>query len=189
MMKLKDLAEIKFCLATPDKKGESTKTVLSPSGLADKTILDLTDKSKYEFEDSKYKVDDDANIADNTIIIKRICPIGILYVEKTDNGIYASGNMILVKAKNVDSKYLACILNKEIPNIIKSMEGTRLPALTRRIIEDIEIPIVSIEKQHIIGKLWFDNYKLEELRSNLIAIEKSANENMIYKFITDNKEK
>lgn len=189
-MKLKDVAEIKFCLATPTTKGETaTKTVLSPSGLADKTILDLNDETEYEFEESKYKVDDDAEIAAETIIIKRICPIGIMYVEKVNEGIYASGNMILVKAKNVDSKYLACVLNKEIPVIIKGMEGTRLPALTRRIIDDVEIPIVNTEQQVLIGKLWFDNYKLEKLRKQLSAVEKAANENKIYKFITDNKEK
>jgi restriction endonuclease S subunit len=189
-MKLKDVAEIKFCLATPTPKGETaTRTVLSPSKLADKTILDLTDKTAFEFEESKYKVDDDADITADTIIIKRICPIGIMYVEDVPPKIYASGNMILVKATEVDAKYLACILDREIPIIIKAMEGIRLPALTRKVIDDIEIPIVSMKEQKAIGKLWVNNYKLENLRKQLVKAEKAASDNKIYKYISDNKEK
>ena len=189
-MKLKDVADIKFCLATPDTKGETNRRiVISPSGLADKTILNLTDKTKYEFEESKYKVDDDADITADTIIIKRICPIGIMYVEDAPPEIYASGNMILVKAKKVDPKYLACVLNREIPIIIKAMEGIRLPALTRKVIDDIEIPIVSMKEQKAIGKLWVNNYKLENLRKQLVKAEKAAGDNKIYKFISDNKER
>ena len=189
-MKLTEVAEIKFCLATPTPKGETaTRTVLSPSKLADKTILDLTDRTAFEFEESKYKVDDDADITADTIIIKRICPIGIMYVEDAPPKIYASGNMILVKATSVDPRYLACILNKEIPIIIKTMKGTRLPALTRKVLDNIEVPIVSAKEQTAIGKIWINNYKIEELRKRLIEKEKVANDNKLYKFITDNKEK
>lgn len=180
---MKDVAEIKFCLATPDTKGEtSARTVLSPSKLADKTILDLTDESKYEFENSKYKVDDDANITTDTIIIKRICPLGVMYVENVGPDIYASGNMILIKTKDLDSKYLASVLDREIPTIMKEMEGTRLPALNRRVIDDIEIPKLEKSKQVAIGKIWFNNYILYDLRKKAIKLEKEATDAMINKY-------
>lgn len=185
-MKLKDVAEIKFCLATPDTKGETNRRiVLSPSGLAGKTILDLTDKTKFEFEESKYKVDDDAVIATDIIIIKRICPLGVMYVEDVDSDIYASGNMILIKPKGVDAKFLASVLDREIPLIMKQMEGTRLPALGRRVIDNINIPKLEKNKQIAIGKIWFNNYILYELRKKAISLEKEATDAIVNKYTSE----
>lgn len=189
-MKLKDVANIKFCLATPPTKGEiNDKTVLMQSNLADKTILDLTNKAEYDFEVSKYKVDDDAIIEDGSIIIKRVSPTGIAYVEKTEQDLYVSGNMVLVKAIDINPKYLACVLNKKIPKIIKAIEHTRIPVLTRQTIDEIDIPNISPQQQKAIGELWASNYKLNELKKRKILLEKTANELKVYKFIDNNKEK
>lgn len=188
-MKLKEVAQIKFCLASTTPRDENEeRMVLTPACLTRKELLNLEDRNELLYEEAKYKIDDDTLLEEGTIIIKRVCPLGATYIEKTNNGweTYSCANSIIIKTIDLDAKYLACVLNDVVPKIIDSMKGTRLPALGRKIVDDIDIPDLPIEKQKLLGQLWYDGIKLKELNLRLAHMQDMLNKQTILKYIKEN---
>lgn len=176
-MKLKDAANIKFCLASTIPKDEYEESaVLIPTCLR-KEILNLELFKETAVEEAKYKVDDDTLLEKGMIVVKRVCPMGATYIEEvcSEWSTYSCANSIIIKPFGIDEKYLACVLNDIVPKIIKSMKGTRLPALGRNIVDEIEIPDLPIEKQKLIGELWYKNIKVTDLRYKLMQKQYELN--------------
>lgn len=164
--KLKDIAKIKFCLAQRGVSDQKYKT-LTPIKLLDNNVIDGF------IYDDKVRADDDTKICSGDIIIKRISPSFVNYIDKIDDDIYASGNLIIISAISVDPKYLAYILNQEIPKITQSLSGAKIPAIGRSNLEEIQVPILPIEKQKVIGELWQKSIELYKLKNKLNELELS----------------
>ena len=164
--KLKEIAKIKFCLAQRVVSEQKHKT-LTPMKLLDNNVID-----GFVFDD-KVRADDDTKICNGDIIIKRISPSFVNYIDKIDDDIYASGNLIIISAISVDPKYLAYILNQEIPKITQSLSGAKIPAVGRSDLEEIQVPILPIQKQKTIGELWKKSIELYKLENKLNELELS----------------
>lgn len=162
--RLKDVAEIRFCLAQRMRSGEKYKA-LTPIKLLENNVVDGF------ILDNKIRADDTTKISCGDIIVKRISPSFINYIDKIDDDIYASGNLIIITAKTVDSKYLAYILNKEIPQIIQSLSGAKIPSVGRSDLEEIRIPILPMERQKAIGSFWQKSIELYKLKRKLAELE------------------
>ena len=112
----------------------------------------------------RYYNDKTTKICSGDIIIKRISPSFVNYIDKIDDNVYAAGNLIIITAKTVDQKYLAYILNIEIPKITQSLSGSSIPAISIGDLEEVKIPFIPIDRQRAIGNFWQKNIELYKLK-------------------------
>src|SRR5699024_8953857 len=119
--RLKDVAEIRLCLAQRATTNKMYKA-LTPIKLLENNVVDGF------ILDNKVRADDATKVCTGDIIIKRICPWFVNYIDEIEDDVYAAGNLIIITAKAVDSKYLAYILNTEIPKITQSLSGSKIPS-------------------------------------------------------------
>lgn len=166
-VKLKDVADIKFCLTGNQKEKSETqiKWLTSPNLSEDNTVDGFT-------EDDRYVADESVKISNDDIVIKRISPSYVNYIDRIDDDIYAGNNLILIKQrKDVDSKYLAYILNDNIKKIADASIGATIPAIGRAELEGLSIPLLPLDKQVTLGALWYSNIELKKLRRRLTELE------------------
>ena len=162
--RLKDVAEIRLCLAQRATTNKMYKA-LTPIKLLENNVVDGF------VLDNKVRADDATKVCTGDIIIKRICPWFVNYIDEIEDDVYAAGNLIIITAKAVDSKYLAYILNTEIPKITQSLSGSKIPSVGRGDLEEIQIPILPIEKQRAIGDFWQKSVELYKLKRKLDELE------------------
>ena len=162
--RLKDVAEIRLCLAQRATTNKMYKA-LTPIKLLENNVVDGF------ILDNKVRADDATKVCTGDIIIKRICPWFVNYIDEIEDDVYAAWNLIIITAKAVDSKYLAYILNTEIPKITQSLSGSKIPSVGRGDLEEIQIPILPIEKQRAIGDFWQKSVELYKLKRKLDELE------------------
>lgn len=166
-VKLKDVADIKFCLTGNQKEKSETqiKWLTSPNLTEDNTVDGFT-------VDDRYIADESVRILKGDIVIKRISPSYVNYIDRIDDDIYAGNNLILIKQRDdVDSKYLAYILNDNIKKIADASIGATIPAIGRAELEGLNIPLLPLDKQVTLGALWYSNIELKKLRRRLTELE------------------
>lgn len=165
---LKDVADIQPCIVTPPKNKENRDNlhwITAANLLSDNTITMPELDSKYE-RDEKFRV------SDGDILIKRINPQYVNLIENIEFAAYASNNLYLIKPKDILSSYLGFVLNNCIESIaIKHSVGATIPTLSRKNIENIEIPVVPLYEQEKIGALWLCSIKKKNLHARLIKLE------------------
>lgn len=162
--KLKDIAEITFCLVSKEINEKSYKTITPINLLDNNTIQSIS-------LENRLKIDETTRIKEGDIIIKRICPSFVNYISDVKENIYAGGNLIIVRAVSVEPKYLAYILNKAIKITTQALTGAAMPAIGRRDLEEIQVPIFSKEKQTAIGEVWYNSIEVYKLKSKINDLE------------------
>ncbi len=177
--KLKDVAQIKFCLLSKQDYDKDNKLIIPANLLENNVIQD------YEL-DNRIKVDDSMRVYPKDIIIKRISPSYVNYIDEVDEDVYAAGNLIIVRPTEIDSKYLAYILDKNISRITSSLVGAALPAISRGDLENIQIPMLTIEKQQKVGEVWYKSIKTYKLRERLNELQKIRTKALIDEFVLNN---
>ena len=108
------------------------------------------------------------------ILVRRIAPSYINYVQDIAPNTYIANNLIIIRANEgrVDPKYLAYYLDKNIEKIIKkAAKGTTLPTLTRQDLEDFEITVPDERTQYLIGHLWYLDAEKIKLQKELRDLE------------------
>lgn len=162
--RLKDVAEIRLCL-TQKATSDEVHKALTPIKLLENNVVDGF------VLDSRVRADDATKICVGDIIIKRICPSFVNYIDRIEDDVYAAGNLIIITAKTVDPKYLAYILNTEIPKITQSLSGSKIPSVGRGDLEEIQIPILPIKKQKAMGDFWQKSIELYKLKRKLNELQ------------------
>lgn len=167
--KLKDIATIKFCTITPSRSKPSvtpTDWLMCASFLIDNVIItDVT---------TNYVVpDNDWLLHKNDIVIKRISPTFVNYIDNIPDNTYCGNNLIIVTPNDtVDAKYLAMILNEQIGSLSKeSSVGAVMKSISRCDLEEMSIPFPDIETQKAIGSLWHNGIELKKKRIRLAELE------------------
>ena len=168
-IKLSEIANINFCTVTPSRSKPSetpTKWLVCANFLVDNEI----DKNT-----SVNNVLPDENwlLHKNDIIVKRIAPTFVNYIDSIDNGIYCGNNLIIITPNDkVDSKYLAMILNEQIGSLSKeSSIGAVMKSISRTDLEEMSIPFPDIKTQKAIGSLWHNGIELKKKRIRLAELE------------------
>lgn len=174
LKKLADVAQIRLCL-TQKQTADKMYKILTPIKLLEHNIID-----GYVLDD-KIRADKTTKVCSGDIIIKRISPSFVNYIDNIDDNVYAAGNLIIITAKTVDSKYLAYILNIEIPKITQSLSGSSIPAISIGDLEEIKIPFLSIEKQRVIGTFWQKSIEIYKLKTRLNELEQIKAKNILAK--------
>lgn len=129
--------------------------------------------------------DSDYLIKPNDIILKRITPTYVNYIDAIGSDIYAGNNLIVISVCNeFYPKYVALILNEKIQEFseLKSV-GAVMKSLSRSDLEDFTIPNIEYDKQVVLGNYWYDNIELKKLKVTLSELESKKNNLQILKCI------
>ena len=183
MVSLKDVARIKFCIVgTVKGKNQSGKTKwLTAANLLNDNIITKV------LEEDKYKKDEALQVFKDDIIIKRISPTYITYVDNDLPDTYAYNNLIIVRSKDINEKYLASVLSYEIKELsINASIGAVMPSIGRTELEGLKIPICSPKEQVLIGEIWFKSIEKKKMLKRLAELENTREIYLINKFIKNN---
>ena len=167
--KLGDCAIIKCCSITPSRSKEQdipSKWFVCANFLADNEILDNPT--------TNYVVpDDDWLLHEHDIVIKRITPTFVNYIDYDPDGVCCGNNLIIVTPNlKADAKYLAMILNERISDLSKeSSVGAVMKSISRNDLESLEIPMPDEQKRRLIGELWYKGIELKKKRIKLAGLE------------------
>ena len=168
-IKLKDVADINFCTVTPSRSKPSatpTNWLLCANFLADNQIDgDVT---------TNFVMPDESWLLHNgDIVIKRITPTFVNYVDTIDTNTYCGNNLIIVTPNNsIDAKYLAMILNEQIGDFSReSSVGAVMKSISKSDLEAMSIPYPDTKIQKKIGLLWYNGIELKKKRTRLAELE------------------
>ena len=163
-MLLKEIAEIIFSF--PDKGVDVTADWIYPAFLQEENVITEI-KTEYEL-----KTNPSCKIETGDIIVKRIQPQFVNYIsDKMDA--YIGQNLVIVRSKEIDSKYLAYILERGLSKLYKDMAGAILTAINRKCFEEFDVgDLPPIEKQKSIGELWWLEKERKKLYKELLVKEK-----------------
>ncbi len=163
-MLLKEIAEIIFSF--PDKGSNVTADWIYPAFLQEENVITEI-KTEYEL-----KTNPSCRIEVGDVIVKRIQPQFVNYVsEKIDA--YIGQNLVIVRGRGVDSKYLAYILERDLSKLYKDTAGAILTAINRKCFDEFDVgDLPPIEKQKAIGELWWLEKERKKLYKQLLIKEK-----------------
>lgn len=179
--KLSEIAEIKFCTASPSRaklQDTPTQWLGCSSFLADNTMSSEV-TTNYVTPDPEWKLQSE------DIVIKRITPTFINYVEIAPEDVFCGNNLIVISAcDSVYSRYLAMILNDKIKDLsVSSSVGAVMKSVSRNDLEALDIPIPSRQQQELLGNLWYSGIELKKNRMRLVELENTRNAYLIKNYI------
>ena len=169
---LSDVADIKFCIVNSSKNAAAnSKWIMAANLLYDNTIAGT-------FENKKSSPDESLRVYENDIIIKRISPSYVNFIDIELDNVYAYNNLIIVRAKAVEAKYLAYYLSRKIKDFSENTSvGAVMPSIGRPELESFKIPILPADEQKAIGELWYQSIEKKKM---IIHLSKLENERELY---------
>lgn len=180
-IKLGDCASIKFCSITPSRSkihDTPTKWFVCADFMADNEVIK-------EPTVNYVTPDDDWLLSRHDIVVKRITPTYVNYIDFDPGGVYCGNNLIIITPYvEMDPKYLAMILNNKIGELsTESSVGAVMKSINRYDLETLEIPMPDESKQQIMGELWYKSIELKKKRIRLIELENMRTNYLINKVI------
>lgn len=179
--KLGDCAKIKFCsltLSRSKQQIEPSKWFVCANFLADNVVVNDT-TINYVVPDEEWL------LRHGDIVIKRITPTFINYIDFEPDEVYCGNNLIIVSPiMGEDSKYLAMFLNEKIGELSKeSSIGAVMKSISRIDLESLEVPYPDKTKRQMIGELWYKGIELKKYRIRLAELENLRTNYLIKKSI------
>lgn len=180
-VRLVDVAEIKFCSVSSGR----TKTQESPTMWLQCANFLRNNTVTGDATVTNYVPDDGLLIKKDDIVVKRISPMFVNYIDYIPDEMYAGNNLIVITPKQeVYSKYLAMVLNEKIETLSESSSvGAVMKSVSRQHLEDVIIPLLPYEKQILVGDLWYDGIELEKMRIRLTELESIKRNYQIKKYV------
>ena len=180
-VRLVDVANIKFCSVSPGR----TKTQESPTMWLQCANFLRNNTVTGDATVTNYVPDDELLIKKDDIVVKRISPMFVNYIDYIPDEMYAGNNLIVITPKQeVYSKYLAMVLNEKIETLSESSSvGAVMKSVSRQHLEDVIIPLLPYEKQILVGNLWYDGIELEKMRTRLAELESIKRNYQIKKYV------
>lgn len=167
--RLGDCAKIIFCSITPSRSKSHTKPskwLACANFLADNVVVN-DPTINYVAPDEEWLLNQ------GDIIIKRITPTFVNYIDFDPGEIYCGNNLIIVSPnKKADAMYLAMFLNEKIDELSKeSSIGAVMKSINRYDLESLEIPILDENKSRILGELWYKSIEIKKKKIRLAKLE------------------
>ncbi len=179
--RLSDCAKIKFCSITPSRSKQQhtpSKWLVCANFLADNVVVN-DPTINYVVPDQEWF------LSQGDIVIKRITPTFVNYIDFDPGEIYCGNNLIIVSPNiKTDAMYLAMLLNEKIGELSKeSSIGAVMKSISRNDLESLEIPMPDERKRQIVGELWYKGIELKKKRIKLTELENIRINCLINKFI------
>lgn len=151
--KLGEVAEVIAGLSGLDTKGEYKYNVVQPNNLTeDGQVTGAIVLNRSEPLPQKQL------LVPGDILIKRLNPSYVFQVKTPTANLSFSQNMFAIRPKDgMDSNYLAFLLEQQdVLGEIMHVTGKAsvVKAISAKMLNDVEIPVPSTEKQQTIGKTW-----------------------------------
>ncbi len=167
--RLSDCAKIKFCSITPSRSKQQptpSKWLVCANFLADNVVVN-DPTINYVVPDEEWL------LSQGDIVIKRITPTFVNYIDFDPGEIYCGNNLIIVSPNiKTDAMYLAMLLNEKISELSKeSSIGAVMKSISRNDLESLEIPMPDERKRQIVGELWYKSIELKKKRIKLTELE------------------
>ena len=180
-LRLAEIAEIKFCVVSPGR----TKTQETPTMWLQCANFLRNNIVIYEATATNYVPDEELLIKKDDIVVKRISPMFVNYIDYIPDEMYAGNNLIVITPKQeVYSKYLAMQLNERIESLSESSSvGAVMKSVSRQHLEKVMIPLLPYEKQILVGDLWYSGIELEKMKSRLAELESQKRNYQIKKYV------
>ena len=180
-LRLSEIAEIKFCVVSPGRtKTQETPTMWLQCAnfLRNNTVI-------YEATVTNYVPDEELLIKKDDIVVKRISPMFVNYIDYIPNEMYAGNNLIVITpTQEIYSKYLAMLLNERIESLSESSSvGAVMKSVSRQHLEEVDIPMLPYERQVLVGDLWYSGIELEKMRTRLAELESQKRNYQIKKYV------
>ena len=180
-LRLAEIAEIKFCVVSPGR----TKTQETPTMWLQCANFLRNNTVSCDATTTNYVPDDELLIKKDDIVVKRISPMFVNYIDCIPDKMYAGNNLIVITPKQeVYSKYLAMLLNEKIESLAESSSvGAVLKSVSRQHLEEVMIPLLPYENQILVGELWYSGIELEKMKSRLAELESQKRNYQIRKYV------
>lgn len=179
--KLGECAKITFCSITPSRS--KTQTALSKWFVCTNFLVD--NEVVKEPTVNNMVPDNDWLLHRHDIVIKRITPTFVNYIDFEPQEIYGGNNLIIITPHSkIDAKYLAMILNDKIDELSKeSSVGAVMKSISRNILEQLDIPMIDEHKRRIVGELWYKGIELKKKKNKLIELENTRTNHLLKRII------
>lgn len=179
---LKDLADIKLCIALPCKKDSAIEAVW----ITQSALLPFNAFGEF-MPTTNIDADKSLKAEKHDILIKRVAPTGVNYIED-DTDAYVYNNLFIVRAREgVDSSYLAAYLDQNIEEFVNLRAGGAVVlSVGRKDLSEMSIVVPEERVQKAVGGYWLEYNKKKRIENRLTAMEKQRNKALIQKITSEN---
>lgn len=140
-----------------------------------KTISEgMINKEDIVVNDYKVELDEKKITHEGDIVVKLSSPYNAVIINKENEGMLVSSFCSIIRnVESIDKKYLVAFLNSEIcqKQLETSVHGSVMSVLSIRILENLSIPVPSLEKQREIGEFFEKTIKNRILFKKIIELE------------------
>lgn len=180
--KLGELCEI--ITGVPDeKKSDNAKfsyMYIQPSCLSEFNEVSNMSQVYRQTEVKKKSI-----VLHNDILVKRIGPTHVNIIKNPKSNTYVSSNLLIIRAHEFNVEYIAMVLESRGLSLLThyTKKGVTVQTVSKKELGQIDIPIISKEKQLALGNLWNDNKLKLRLLNKLIDQEKKIMKSALLKVI------
>ncbi|MHC6180980.1 restriction endonuclease subunit S [Clostridium sp. JNZ X4-2] len=142
--------------------------------------IDLTDDlagivSK-DADNKQVRTNDKVNIlCHGDVVFSLITGIAAMVRKEHQGYLYTQNYVKLLPGHNIDSKFLVYLINENKTikkQFVLGLQGSQVLKYTLRQLKELEIPkIPSIDKQKIIGQVYFNQLRLQALKNRAAELE------------------
>lgn len=179
--KLGELADIRICTGSPGKTRRQDFPVrwLGCADFLKNNVIALDAREYTGFPAPP------CLIRSGDIVVKRIAPTFVNYIDEIDGEVFAGNNLIVITpGKDVYSRYVAMLLNEQIRTLSESDSvGAVMKSVNRTSLENFRIPCIPYEKQKLVGDLWYYGIELEKMKDRLAELETIKNNHRIKEYV------
>lgn len=177
MVELTELVELvsgepQFRITEVFDKKAPIFTYYSQTDLTD----DLVGIISKDVDNKKIRTNDNLNIlCEGDVVFSLITGIATIVRKQHHGYVYTQNYVKLLPSHKIDSKFLVYLINEN--KIIKKqflmgLQGSKVLKYTLKQLKELEIPkIPSIEKQKIIGQVYFNQLRLEALKNRASELQ------------------
>jgi|GEM_PF-190401 restriction endonuclease S subunit len=177
MKKLSELVELvsgtpQFRISEVFDEKTPLFTYYSQTDLTD----DLVGIISKDIENKQVRTKDKVNtLYDGDVVFSLITGIATIVRKKHEGYLYTQNYIKLVPSHKIDSKFLVYLINenKKIKKqLMVGLQGSQVLKHSLKQLKEIEInKLPSIDKQKIIGQVYFNQLRLEALRNRVAKLE------------------
>lgn len=139
-------------------------------------LLDFNRVEKADIVFRSAQINDTALVRANDILIKRLSPSSVNFLTGEFSNTFISGNVMIIRTRdNFNPKYVAGILeSRGLPAFQHhTARGVTVRTISKAELQKVKIPLLPLEKQKLIGEIWFLSKEKQRLLKRLAEEETS----------------
>ena len=114
-------------------------------------------------------------LCDGDVVFSLITGIAAMVRKEHEGYLYTQNYVKLLPGNNIDPKFLVYLINENKTikkQFVLGLQGSQVLKYTLRQLKELEIPnIPSIDKQKIIGQVYFNQLRMQALRNRAAELE------------------